>query len=77
MIYEGRPGLNVTDPVEGPVVTNSRGFFDDEHSVMKPAGTRRIAIFGGLSSKRCGRRYGPTFWQPTRTSAQRSEGKTL
>lgn len=46
LIYEGRPGLNVTDPVEGPVVTNSRGFFDDEHSVMKPAGTRRIAIFG-------------------------------
>src|SRR6185437_7048589 len=31
---------------EGPVETNSYGFFDREHGLDKPAGVRRIAIMG-------------------------------
>lgn len=56
--YEGQPNLRLLHPedqpiasstfgfTEGPVETNSYGFFDREHTLAKPAGTRRIAIFG-------------------------------
>lgn len=56
--YEGLPNLkdlhpenqNIGDGVfgftEGPVETNSYGFFDREHSLNKPSGTQRIAILG-------------------------------
>jgi lysophospholipase L1-like esterase len=56
--YEGRPNLRVPHPekepiasgtfgfTEGPIQTNSHGFFDREHTLAKPAGTRRIAILG-------------------------------
>lgn len=46
LLYEARPNLNLENTVEGPVKTNSHGFFDDEHLLFPPPATRRIAIFG-------------------------------
>ena len=46
LVYEAKPNLRVVHPEEGPVETNSYGFFDREHSLQKPAGTIRIAVFG-------------------------------
>jgi lysophospholipase L1-like esterase len=46
LVYEAKPNLHVVHPEEGPVETNSYGFFDREHSLRKPAGTIRIATFG-------------------------------
>ncbi|HWF92103.1 MAG TPA: SGNH/GDSL hydrolase family protein [Terriglobales bacterium] len=56
--YEGRPNVWLPHPeeqpiasstfgfTEGPVETNSYGFFDREHTLSKPVAKRRIAIFG-------------------------------
>jgi lysophospholipase L1-like esterase len=56
--YAGKPNLRDLHPdeqpiaidtfgyTEGPIETNSYGFFDREHSLNKPAGTRRVAILG-------------------------------
>ena len=60
LTYEARPNLNLENTVEGPIKTNSYGFFDYEHPLKKPAGTRRIAIFGD-SVTRIRRHYGPTL----------------
>jgi lysophospholipase L1-like esterase len=46
LVYEAKPNLHLVHPLEGPVETNSYGFFDREHSLRKPAGTVRIAILG-------------------------------
>ncbi len=46
LVYETKPNLHLVNSVEGPVDSNSYGFFDYEHSLKKPAGTIRIAIFG-------------------------------
>jgi hypothetical protein len=46
IVYEGRPGLDFVHPTEGPIKTNSYGFFDREHTLVKPPGVMRIAILG-------------------------------
>lgn len=46
LVYEAKPNLHLVHPLEGPVETNSYGFFDGEHSLQKPAGTIRIAVLG-------------------------------
>lgn len=46
LVYEAKPNLQLVHPLEGPVATNSYGFFDREHSLQKPPGTTRIAILG-------------------------------
>ena len=45
LLYEPKPNLNSMSK-EGPVVSNSHGFFDREYAVKKPAGVRRIALMG-------------------------------
>ena len=46
LIYRAIPNLRISNSPEGPISTNSYGFFDREHSPNKPANTRRIAIIG-------------------------------
>ena len=46
LVYRGKPNLHLANTVLGPTRTNSYGFFDYEHTLQKPPGVRRIAIFG-------------------------------
>lgn len=46
LVYEAKPNLHLVHPLEGPVETNSDGFFDGEHSLQKPPGAIRIAVLG-------------------------------
>jgi len=46
LVYRGRPNLHLENTVLGPTQTNSYGFFDYEHTLQKPPGVHRIAIFG-------------------------------
>jgi lysophospholipase L1-like esterase len=62
LLFQARPNLNVINTVEGPVQTNSYGFFDREFSLEKPPGTRRIALLGDSVTRGWGvnanQRYG-------------------
>ncbi|HEY1799804.1 MAG TPA: GDSL-type esterase/lipase family protein [Terriglobales bacterium] len=44
--YEGKPSLDLPNTTEGPIKTNSYGFFDYSHLTEPPPNTRRLAIFG-------------------------------
>jgi lysophospholipase L1-like esterase len=51
LMFEGKPNMNLPNTVEGPIRTNSYGFFDYEHTLEKPMGVRRIAFFGDSITK--------------------------
>lgn len=65
LLYDVKPNLNLPNTVEGSVKTNSYGFFDSEHTLEKPSGTRRIALFGDSITRGWGmhldQRYGNLF----------------
>jgi len=51
LLSETKPNLDFVDELEGPIKTNSRGLFDKEYSVVKPAGVRRVAVLGDSISR--------------------------
>jgi lysophospholipase L1-like esterase len=51
LLSETKPNLDFVDELEGPIRTNSHGLFDQEYSVAKPAGVRRVAVLGDSISR--------------------------
>jgi lysophospholipase L1-like esterase len=59
--YQGKPNLNLPNTTEGPIETNSYGFFDYNHLPEGPLNTRRIAIFGDSVARGWGIPMGSRF----------------
>src|SRR4051812_47754422 len=51
LLSETKPNLDFVDELEGPIKTNSRGLFDKEYTLEKPAGVRRVAVLGDSISR--------------------------
>lgn len=61
LIYKPKPNLDLANTSEGDVKTNAYGFFDRPWSLVKPAGTRRIAVFGDSVIRGTGVTYDQRF----------------
>lgn len=64
LFFEPRPHMDVPDYTERPhlrFVTNAHGLADRPYDVQKPAGTRRIALFGDSVSRGMGAPFGTAY----------------
>ncbi|MCW5980490.1 MAG: hypothetical protein KIT09_20585 [Bryobacteraceae bacterium] len=77
LVYELKPNLDVQHSREGPLVTNEHGMADGPYALNKPAGTRRIALFGDSVSRSMGVPVGRNYEAllEERLNAERAGGR--